>query len=89
MRKSFDGADYFAFDVAGEGKTGTHRFAVDQHRARTADADAATFDGAFEFQLVAQEFQKSLMRVHGDFFALAVDRGGDGNFILAVLLAGV
>ena len=63
LRQAFDGRDLFVFDVAREREAGADGFAVDQDRAGAADADAAAFNRAFEFQIVAQKFQESLVGI--------------------------
>ena len=61
LRETFDGGHCFVFDVAREGEAGADGPAVDEHGAGAADADAATFDGALEMQVVTEKFQKSLV----------------------------
>ena len=66
LRETFDRQHVFAFDVGREGEAGADGFAVDQYGAGTADPDTAAFDGAFELQIVAQKFQKTLVRTNFD-----------------------
>ena len=49
LRETFDRQHILALDVARKGEARADGLAVDQYRAGTADADAATFDRAFEF----------------------------------------
>jgi hypothetical protein len=74
LAKAFDRRDFSAFDVTRKREAGADGLAFDEHRAGAADTDAAAFDGAFELQIIAQEFQKRLVRLDGYLLAPAVDR---------------
>src|SRR5579859_1800739 len=78
LRQALDGGD-----LAGDGgrwhHTGTHRLAVDEHRARATHGDAATIFGSGHAQLVAQDPQQRhfVLDVHADLFSIHIESAHD------------
>src|SRR5882724_3175463 len=67
------GLDRTAFAIEREREAGKHRHAVDHHRAGAALAELATVLGSGEIHVLAQDFEKGLIRREGNLLGLAVD----------------
>jgi len=61
------------FAIEREREAGKHRHAVDHHRAGAALAELATVLGSGEIHVLAQDFEKGLIRREGNLLRLAVD----------------
>src|SRR5262249_57527328 len=58
---------------------GTHRLAVDQHRASAALRQAATKFGAVEFKVVAERVEQRCIRLGGNRTTRPIDSQVDGH----------
>src|SRR5437773_11902752 len=70
LRQSLDGADLLSLRLDREHQAGPHRLAVDDHRARTADAVLAS-------GVRAQRVGQRVSRFPFDLASLAVHRQGE------------
>lgn len=72
--QSLDGDDFVALGAAGEHQAGSHRLAVQQYRARTADPVLTSGMGAGETAVVTQGIVEQSPVGHFDVPAGTVDR---------------
>ena len=62
-REALDGGDLVAVGLHREHQAGSHRFAIEQHRAGAADAVLAAGMGAVEQEILAQRIEQRLARL--------------------------
>jgi hypothetical protein len=71
--EALDGGDLVPFRLDGEGKTRSHRFAVQQHRARAAHAVLTSDVRSGEPQVLAEKIAQEQTRLHAPPVTDAVD----------------
>ena len=70
LRQPLDGADRAALGLHREDQAGAHRIAVEQYRARAADAVLATHMRAGQPAIVADRIEQGAARLHAQSVAL-------------------